>query len=357
MQKKKIKLYLVFVFVLFVFVLYFTLKDNFRDIINTLASVNVIYLVIGILCVFISKYLIGTIIYNLSKKEKSNVSFRKILKIEFIYPFFAGITPGSLGGESSEILYLKQSGLPYGRASNVVMQKYIIYQISLIIVNIIAVVLNLFTNIVPSNGLINTAIVANFIFNIALLSLLFMLTYNKKFNHFIMNHGLSFLHKIKIIKDIKKTQSKLDSYLDNFDDGVDKLKSDKRLFIKLIFASILSLIFLIGAAIPVAWSLNIDSISVLNLFILAAFVKMISLLIVTPGNSGASEYCFTITSPLSHNHIQPDVYHAPSYYTHYMTFPRILQRVFRVLYFLIQHIHYADRNHMYIHWHSDRLFL
>ena len=53
-----------------------------------------------------------------------------------------------------------------------------------------------------------------------------------------------------------------------------------------------SLILLIGAAIPVSWSLNIDGINIINLFILAAYVKMISLLIVTPGNSGAAEYAF-----------------------------------------------------------------
>lgn len=292
MQKKKIKLYLVFVFVLFVFVLYFTLKDNYKAIIDTLVNVNVIYLLIGILCVFISKYLIGIIIYNLSKKEQKGISFKKIFKIELIYPFFAGITPGSIGGESSEILYLRQSGLPYGKASNVVMQKYIIYQISLIIVNLIAVILNLFTDIVPSNGLINTAVIVNFIFNLTLLSVLFLLTYNKKFNHFIMNHGLSFIYKIRIIKDIKQTQSKLDSYLDNFDRGADKLRSDKKLFFKFIFIDVISLILLIGAAIPVGASLNINSISMINLFILATYVKMISLLIVTPGNSGAAEYAF-----------------------------------------------------------------
>lgn len=292
MQKKKIKLYLVLVFILFVFVLYFTLKDNYMDILNALSRVNIIYLLLGILFVFVSKYLIGVILYFLAKKDVNNVSLKKMENIEFIYPFFAGITPGSLGGESFEIFYLKDAGIPYGKASNVTIQKYILYQVSLIIVNFIVVILNLFTDIVPNTGLVNFAVTINFVFNIALLGLLYLLAYNKKFNHFIMNHGLSFLHKIRLIKDLKKTQRKLDNYLDNFDDGVDKLRSDKKLFIKLIFISMLSLVFLIAAALPIARSLNINSISMLNLFILATYVKMISLLIVTPGNSGAAEYCF-----------------------------------------------------------------
>jgi len=292
MQKKKIKTYLVFVIALFIFVLYFTLKDNYLAIINTLFKVNLIYLIIGILFTFISKYLVGLTLYYLSKKENKNTKLKKMLHIAFIYPFFAGITPGSLGGESFEIFYLKETGLSYGKSSNITIQKYILYEISLIIVNLAAVFLNLFTNIVPSTGLVNFAITINFVVNIAMLSFFFLLTYNKKFNHFIMNHGLSFMNKIKVIKDIEQTQKKLDRYLDNFDEGVDKLREDKILFIKLVGISILSLVFFILAAVPIARSLKINNISILNLFILVTYAKMISLLIVTPGNSGAAEYSF-----------------------------------------------------------------
>ena len=292
MQKKKIKIYLVFVITLFAFVLYFTLKDNYIAIINTLSKVKIIYLLLGILFVFISKCLVGTTLYYLSKKEKKDTSLKKMIHIALIYPFFAGITPGSLGGESFEIFYLKETGIPYGKSSNITIQKYILYEISLILVNTVAVILNLFTNIVPDTGLVNFALTINFIVNIVMLGFLFLVTYNKKINHFIMNHGLAFLHKVKVVKDLEKTQKKLDSYLDNFDDGVDKLRSDKNLFIKLIGISILSLVFFILAAHPIARSLNINDISIINLFILATYVKMISLLIVTPGNSGAAEYSF-----------------------------------------------------------------
>lgn len=292
MQKKKIKLYLVFVFALFIFVLYFSLKDNYMAIINTLTKVKIIYLLLGILFVFLSKYLIGLVTYYLAKKEKKNTSLKKMVQISLIYPFFAGITPSSVGGESFEIFYLKQTGIPYGKSSNIAIQKFILYEISLIIINFIAVFFNIFTNIVPDTSLVGSAVTLNFVVNIIILVLLFLLVYNKKFNHFIMQHGLVFLHKIRIIKDIEKTQKSLDNYLDNFDEGVDKLRKDKRLFIKLIGISIVSQVLFIVAAYPIARSLNINNISMLNLFIIVTYAKMMCLLIVTPGNSGAAEYCF-----------------------------------------------------------------
>lgn len=292
MQNKKIKIYLVLVIILFAFVLYFSLKDNYIDIINALQSVKIIYLIFGILFVFFSKYLIGKTTYYLAKKEKDDVSLLKMIEISLIYPFFAGITPSSVGGESFEIFYLKQTGIPYGKSSNISIQKFILYQISLIIVNFLAVIVNIFVGIVPDTSLVGSSVTLNFIVNIVLLGFVFLLTYNKKFNHFIMQNGLVFLHKIKVVKDIEKTQKTLDSYLENFDEGVEKLKKDQKLFIKLIGLNVLSLLFFILAAWPIARSLNVNSLNILELFVLATYARMMCLLIVTPGNSGAAEYCF-----------------------------------------------------------------
>ena len=292
MEKKKIKLYLLLVFGLFVFALYFSLKDNYMDIINALANVNVMYLIFGIILVLLSRYFAGLILYNLSLKEKKTINLKLMMKISLIYCFFAGITPGAIGGESFTLFYLKDSGLSYGKASDVVMQKFILYEISLVFVNLVAVILNLFTDIVPNTSLVNMAIIVNFTVNILFLVFLFLVTYNKKFNHFIMNRGLSFLHKIRIVKDLDKTKSSLDEYLDNFNDGVDKLRKDKKLLVKLTIYSVISFVLFLLVAYPVARALNINNISIVNMFILVTYARMMCLLIVTPGNSGGAEYSF-----------------------------------------------------------------
>lgn len=292
MEKKKVRIYLGFVIILFIFVLYFSFKDNYIDIINTLAKVKALPLIIGVLFVFISKYLIGVATYYLARKEKKDTKLSKMVQIAFIYPFFAGITPSSVGGESFEIFYLKETGISYGKSSNISIQKFILYQISLIAVNLIAVILNMFTKIVHDTSLVGSTITLNFIANIVILGFFYLLANNQKFNNFIMQKGLLFLHKIKIVKDLEKTKQKLDSYLENFNEGSTKLRQDKPLFIKLVLINILSLVFFLLAAWPIARSLNINAISIINLYILATYAKMMCMLIVTPGNSGAAEYCF-----------------------------------------------------------------
>lgn len=292
MKKNKLAIYLTSVIVLFVIVLYVSLKDDYKDILNALNDVNILFLLIGVFFMFLSKYFLGETLYFLAKKEKSDIKIKDMVLIELIYPFFAGITPSSLGGETFEIMYMKDCGVPIGKGSNIAIQKFITYQISLLLINTIAVILNLFIKVVPLNSFVFTFVIINFIVNGFLLGFFFLVAYNQRFNHFIMEKGMLIGHKLHFIKDIDKTKKKLDSYLKNFDDGVDKLRNDKKLFIKVIGIQMLSFLFYMLAAYPVAVSLGITNISAIKMFILATYVKMLSLVFITPGNSGAAEYNF-----------------------------------------------------------------
>lgn len=290
MKKNKLTVYLVIVIILFAGVLYFSLRNDYRDILNTLKDVNILFLLIGVFFMFLSKYFLGETLYFLAKKEKKDIKMKDMALIELIYPFFAGITPSALGGESFEIFYMRDCGIPIGKGSNIAIQKFITYQISLLLINTVAVILNLFMRVVPFNSFIFTFVVINFIINGILLGFFFLVAYNRKFNHFIMKKGLQIGHKLHLVRNIEKTRERLDSYLNNFDEGVEKLRKDKKLFFKVIGIQMLSFLFYMLAAYPVAVSMGITNISAIKMFILATYVKMLSLIFITPGNSGAAEY-------------------------------------------------------------------
>ncbi len=278
--------------ILFVAVLFFSLKDNFKDIVHNLSHVNILWLMLGIGFVFLSKYFIGLTTYELGVKENKKLSLSKVIQISLIYPFYAGITPSSIGGEGFEIFYLKQCGISYGGGTNIQMQKFILYEISMISINVLVVILNFFTGIVVDSSFVGSAVTLNFIVNLILLGGSFLITYNKWIKNFILNGGVNILSKIRIIKDPDKSREKIDEFLVNFDEGAKTLHKDKKLFWKLVVYNALAIIFLTIAAWPVARAMHIKEISIINLFVLAAYAKMMCLLVVTPGNSGAAEYCF-----------------------------------------------------------------
>lgn len=292
MQKSKIRIYLGFVIILFVVILFFTVKDNCVDILYSLSEVNLWWLILGILLVFLSKYFIGITTYELGIRENKNISLSKMIQIAFIYPFYAGITPSSIGGEGFEIFYLKQCDISYGGATNIQMQKFILYVISLISMNALAVIFNLFTGVVVDSSLVGSAVTINFIVNLALLGGCYLITYNKWVKNFILNSGVKLLTKIRVIKNAEESRDKIDSFLVNFDEGAKALNSNKKLFWKLIIYNFLSIVLLMIASWPIARAMHITNISIINLFILSTYIRMMCLLVVTPGTSGAAEYCF-----------------------------------------------------------------
>ena len=72
MKKNKLTVYLVIVIILFAGVLYFSLRNDYKDILNTLKDVNILFLLIGVFFMFLSNYFLGETLYFLAKKEKKD---------------------------------------------------------------------------------------------------------------------------------------------------------------------------------------------------------------------------------------------------------------------------------------------
>lgn len=69
MKKNKLTIYLTFVIILFVCVLYISLKDDYKDILNALDNVNILFLLIGVFFMFLSKYFLGETLYFCKKRK------------------------------------------------------------------------------------------------------------------------------------------------------------------------------------------------------------------------------------------------------------------------------------------------
>ena len=65
--------------------------------------------------------------------EKEKLSLAQAFQHMIITQFFNGITPFSTGGQPMEIYMLKNHGFRYTKATNVIMQNFIVYQLALVI--------------------------------------------------------------------------------------------------------------------------------------------------------------------------------------------------------------------------------
>lgn len=272
-------------------VLYFSLKDNFKEIITTILNMNPIYFLIAVLLLIIYRIMTSITYYNIIKINNEKVPFLKCFQINLMILFFHGITPFSGGGQPMEIYYLHKESLTITKSTNITIQNFIIYQISLVIVGAIALIYNNIYNIFPNTNLIKSLVVLGFTINLLVLLLSFILSYSKKIQNIIVNKGIIILNKLNIIKDKEKTFNNLNEYLNNFHKNMKRLNQHKKTVLSLIILNILAIFTLYSIPYILSLGMNIK-LSLINTIVATAYVMIIGSFIPIPGGTGGIEYGF-----------------------------------------------------------------
>ena len=286
---KKLIINLLLILFVLSLVLYFSLKDNYQEIISSISNMNLIWFIIAILFLVLYRVLISISSYNMIRINNEKVGLLKVIQINFIILFFHGVTPFAGGGQPMEMYYLHNEKIKADKSANIVLQNFIVYQIALVIISILAIIYNNLFGLFPNDSFIKKLVTLGFIINILVLLFSFLLSFSKKSNKVILNIIITFLNKIKIIKDKEKFSNKIHEYLNNFHKNALLLLKNKKKLILLILLNIISLIsyYSIAYAICIGMNINIDYIKVI---VTVAYVMMIGSFIPIPGGTGGIEF-------------------------------------------------------------------
>lgn len=293
MKNKKIKYIFNFLLIAIVLaiVLYFSLKDNYQEIISTILKMNYIWIFAAILALIIYRLCASLGHYYIIKANNGKVSYLKCFQINLMILFFHGITPFAGGGQPMEIYFLHKEGISVTKATNITLQNFIVYQIALIITGLIALIYNHIFNVFPNDSLIKYLVVLGFIINTLVLVVTFILSFGKKTNKFIIEKGIHFLAKIKIIKEEKKTQEKCQKYLQSFHDNAIELKKNKKIVAFMVLINIIGLMTMYSMPYPILRGMNVN-IDIFKVITAIAYVMIIGSFVPIPGGTGGIEYSF-----------------------------------------------------------------
>ena len=172
MKKKFINIILIIIFTLIV--LYFSLKDNYDEIIELLLNSDIRWLFIGYLFVLSYTFLKSVVTNDIINKFKK-FDIKKTFDLQLMTFFFNAITPFSTGGQPFQVYTLKKNKLSLSDGTNVIVQESIIHQIALIIVGFITIIINQIFNIYKFEGIILTFLILGCGLSIFIVFLLFLI--------------------------------------------------------------------------------------------------------------------------------------------------------------------------------------
>lgn len=274
-------------------VLYFSLKDNFLEIVSTIGNMNLFLFVLAIIVymgyIFLKSVVMKYTVNNFKKDYTLKKSFRMGVETNF----FHAITPFSTGGQPYEIYRLNKDGVSVIHSANISVQNFIIYQTALVLLGIFALIYNHNFNLFPDVTILKNLIALGFIINFLVIVILFSVSLFKKMNKVIINFFINILSKLRIIKEKEATKKKIENYLLDFDKGARILLKNKWKFIFLILIELLALILLYSIPYILIKGINLEiEISLLTVIVTSAYVMLIGSFVPIPGGTGGLEYGF-----------------------------------------------------------------
>ncbi len=292
MIKNKVFNSVIIIFVTLI-VLIFALKDDFYEKMGYMFSFKVSYLVLAVSSLFLYWLLKSLVIYYCVRKFDSNYSFSKSFKLMLDTQFFNGITPFSIGGQPYQVYRLKKQGISLEKGTNIVIQDFVVYQISLILLGTIAIFANYYFGIFPSNDFLKKLVILGYLVNVAVIIGLFVLAFNRKGNKFLLDFAIKIGAKLRIIKDKEKFLMKTESVIDDFHRSAIILMKSKGHFIKIIFINFMALVFLY--LIPYFLILGLSEyVNPFVVIVTSAYVMLIGSFVPIPGGTGGLEYGFVM---------------------------------------------------------------
>lgn len=289
---KHIKRNSIILFLITFLVLILVLKDNFASTLSVFGRMDFFFIALAFGLYFLYIFFQALVNY-LRVHQKEKFRLKDAVEHAMITQFFNGITPFSSGGQPMEIYMLREHGIRTTRATNIIMQNFIVYQLALVIFGIFAVCYNAATGILQNNALLKNLIVLGFAINTIVAIFLLFLALSKKITHFVMRIVIHISSKLKFVKDKEAAKAKWEERLTDFHQYTKEISKRKKFFVGGILLNLLALACYYAIPFVLTYSLHdFTSLTLINSLVASAYVLIIGAFVPIPGATGGIEYGF-----------------------------------------------------------------
>ena len=286
---------------------FLAVRNNFNLIVHHIitADYRFILIILGLMCGFV--LVRAFMLFCFARLFTKDYKYHQGIAVEFIGTFYSAVTPGGQGGEVMQAYTYKKQGIPISSAVSALAMNSIIHQILLIVFGAVSFIVkydfimklpmaNLFTfqdgTVIAVPMWLLTLL--GFGLNVGYIALILSMAYWRRFHNFIMGPIITFLSKIKLVKNPDKSRENWRIQIENFKIEI------RRLFANIPFTLLISFCFIISMSIKfcipyfvgLAMGNQSTCASFWDTIFLSNYHQMATGLIPVPGSAGVSEFVF-----------------------------------------------------------------
>ncbi|KRM94903.1 hypothetical protein FC19_GL000003 [Liquorilactobacillus aquaticus DSM 21051] len=266
---------------------------SFESLIGDITKLKWQWLLLAVASMMFSFFLEALVVRVLLKREGSLFPMRDAVRIPLIEQLFNGITPFSSGGQPAQLFALLQSGVDAGRATSVLLMKFIVYQ-SMVVINFVVSLVIGFEYVSDKIHALSLLFVFGFIVHfiviVSLLLIMYWYNFTKKVVKFFFKPLKFFFKEARYLK----WEHIVDEKIDNFYRESLRLKRSWKLLVKISLLTLAQLFFYYIIPFFILLALGVTNVNFLMVTTMHVLIVMIISLFPIPGGSGGAEYSFSI---------------------------------------------------------------
>lgn len=264
---------------------------NLQVVWHTLMSLNLWWLAAA-LAVMIGSWVVESFVVRMFvEHEGERLSFKAAFRVPLVEQLFNNITPFASGGQPAQLVALMQAGVEVGRASSVLLMKFVVYQFMVLLNFVITLVFG-FHQLATRFGPLALLIVFAFVIHITVIVGLLLVMYQYKFT----KKMVALLIKLAgvFVKPTRQQQWQrtMDQKIDSFYAESLHLKQNRGKVYKAALLTFVQLLLYYSVPYFVLRSFGLAHLSLIEVMILHVMIVMIVSLFPIPGGTGGAEYSF-----------------------------------------------------------------
>jgi len=270
----------------------FSLRDiKFSVLIDDFVHINFWWFGVAVLCMIIYLGLEAFIVKVFISDRISGFTFKDAVRIPLVEQLFNGITPFSSGGQPAQLIALMQTGIDAGKASSVLLMKFVVFQ-SMIVINFLVALVIGFNYIQDKLHALAWLVVFGFTIHLAviigLLMVMFWHAFTKKAVAVILWPMHWFMKPDRFDRMARNIDGKIDSF---YAESV-RISGQWKLMLKVFGITFIQLMFYYLIPYFIMLALGYTSANIVMVTSMHVLIVMVISLFPIPGGSGGAEYSF-----------------------------------------------------------------
>lgn len=265
--------------------------QSLQSLFNIIKNLNPIMIILGLFSGFLFISCEALVLKKLLKILGYRLSFYQTLKYSIVGFYFSSITPSASGGQPMQVYYMNKDDINISHSSLAILVTVTIYEIMMVFYALIGLLFN-FKFITDKMYSIYPLLISGFFLNTLIISFMLMAIFSDKLVFEITEFFVKLLYKLKIVKDIDKTNAYILNEINEYKKSAILISKNLKTISKVFLITFIQLTATYSIPFFVYKAFGLNEISFLKIIALQSILNISVSFIPLPGAVGASEGAF-----------------------------------------------------------------